>query len=556
MQARRRVRRPRGAYNRAMSTRPLRWPARVGAILGSLVGLLGAPVASAAPPARYLTEDRALVLHYGQLEEHLAGVTLPGGPLAYIDVKQAATSLVEGSGLAYTGCYVNPETDAYASCEIVFGLQAHAENLLPATAAHEVFHVLESQMTGSSAAASWLLHEGAWLVEGAAEWAAAEVAGADSHTEKWRREYFRHPGRRLFARTYDAIGFYDHMQQVGISPWSRFRAMFGAGSNQAAYQAAFPSAGDAELFRETEASVFLLDHGAGWPWVPRPSGAPPAGTSPPAPTVVVLKASAQPPVGTSAYTDALFHLSLLHVPSSTPLIELVVKKGTARLRSSSGSLDRVISGELTLCTPGARTCACPGEPQGEDPRFTEGTLALAGASTGAQVSFRPVHCEQALPVRTCVGLLPGYSTELAETVERLTEARGSHPEVLESGIGTPYASYSCLYLDSGEILPSLNGSEAFRGSTALVVSVHDYPSVRIAREALASAVPGAQPVSAGSEGELLSGEEPRPAGEETVYTSQAAVRVRNLIGEFSLVGDDRADRAHALELLQIVAAEL
>ena len=172
------------------------------------------------------------------------------------------------------------------------------------------------------------------------------------------------------------------------------------------------------------------------------------------------------------------------------------------------------------------------------------------------MSFRPVHCEQALPARTCVGLLPGYSTELAETVERITEARGSHPEVLESGIGTPYASYSCLYLDSGEVLPGPDGSEIFHGSTALVVSVHDYPSVGIARQALATAVPGAQAVNAGSEAQLLSNEEPRPAGEETVYASQAVVRVRNLIGEFSLVGDEKADRASAFELLQIVAAEL
>ena len=64
-----------------------------------------------------------------------------------------------------------------------------------------------------------------------------------------------------------------------------------------------------------------LDDSAGWPWDPRPSGAPPAGTIPPSPSVVSLKASAHPPVGTSAYTDALFHLSLLHVPSSTPLFD-------------------------------------------------------------------------------------------------------------------------------------------------------------------------------------------------------------------------------------------
>jgi hypothetical protein len=437
----------------------------------------------------------------------------------------------------------------------------HAGGLLAATVAHEVFHVIETQLMGSLANASRLQHQGAWLVEGAAEWAGADLAGEDSHTRKWRSEYFRHPGRVLFARSYDAIGFYDHMQQVGISPWTRLRAMFAATSNEAAYQAAFPSATDAESFHETEASVFLLDHSAGWPWEPRASGAPPAAISPAPPGVVSLKASAHPPVTAAAYTDALFHLSLLHVPASTPLVELVVTNGTVRLRSSTGALDRVIRGQLTVCTPAARTCACPGEPQGADPRLTEGTLALAGASTGARVEFRPVHCERTLPIRTCVAMLPGYSTELAETVERLTESRASHPNVIETGIGTPYASYACLYLDDGEIVPTEGGGESFRGSTALVVSVHDYPSVSIARQAFAVAVPGAQAASIGSEAKLLASVEPRPGeegrpAEETVYASQAVVRVRNLIAEFSLVGDEKAGRSSALELLAIVAGEL
>jgi hypothetical protein len=534
-----------------------RRPALVGALLGFLAFLAVAPPASAAPPAHYLSEDRALVNHYAQLEEHLAGVALPGGPETFIGVKQTATAKVREGDLALTSCTPDAATNSFSDCEIVFGVAVHAGGLLAATVAHEVFHVIETQLMGSLANASRLQHQGAWLVEGAAEWAGADLAGEDSHTRKWRSEYFRHPGRVLFARSYDAIGFYDHMQQVGISPWVRFHAMFSASSNQAAYEAAFPSAADAENFHETEASVFLLDHSAGWPWDPRPSGAPPAGTGPASTGVVSLGASPHQPVTAAAYADALFHLSLLHVPASTPLVELVVAQGTVRLRSSSGSLDRVIRGQLTVCTPGARTCACPGEPQGADPRFTQGTLALAGASTGARVEFRPVHCEQTLPVRTCVAMLPGYSTQLAETVERLTESRASHPNVIETGIGTPYASYACLYLDDGEVVTTEGGEQRFRGSTALVVSVHDYPSLSIARQAFAAAVPGAQPVSAGSEAKLLSGEEPRSGpGEETVYGSQAVVRVRNLIGEFSLVGDEKAGRESALELLSIVAAEL
>jgi hypothetical protein len=525
-------------------------PTLIGALFALLVLLGFASAAAAAPLAHDLSEDRALVTHYAQLEEHLAGVALPGGPEAYIKVKQAATAKVREGDLAFSSCIPDAATDSFSDCEILFGEAVHAGGLLAATVAHEVFHVIETQLMGSLANASRLQHEGAWLVEGAAEWAGADLAGEDSHTQQWRSEYFRHPGRSLFARSYDAIGFYDHMQQVGISPWTRFRAMFSAPSNQAAYEAAFPSAADAESFRETEASVFLLDHGAGWPWNPRPSAAPPGSTSPAPPSVVSLGASAHPPLTTGAYTDALFHLSLLHVPASTPLVELVVGQGTVRLRSSSGSLDRVIRGQLTLCTPGARTCACPGEPQGGDPRLTEGTLALAGASTGARVQFRPVHCEQTLPIHTCVGLLPGYSAQLAGS-------GSSHSTVVETGIGTPYASYACLDLADGEIVPTAGGGEVFHGSTALVVSVHDYPSLSIARQAFAAAVPEAQPVSAGSEAKLLAGEEARPEpGEETVYGSQAVVRVRNLIAEFSLVGDEKAGRESALELLSIVAAEL
>jgi hypothetical protein len=55
---------------------------------------------------------------------------------------------------------------------------------------------------------------------------------------QWWDQYLSNPQTPLFQRGYDAIGFYAHMQESGISPFERLPAMLTAGSDASAFTAA------------------------------------------------------------------------------------------------------------------------------------------------------------------------------------------------------------------------------------------------------------------------------------------------------------------------------
>jgi hypothetical protein len=222
------------------------------------------PSAVARAPAAYLHEDETLAYEYAGLEGAKLGVTLPRGAVKFLDIQQASSpQVLHGSALAYTSCsYANEEV---IGCELQIGTRAHTQHELKATVAHEVFHAFQAVMCGRVREChAQGFH---WLVEGSAEWAAVQATGADSTSRHVLARYFNHPSRALFNREYDAIGFFNHMQSVGISPWTRFKTMFRAPNQEAAYVDAI--GGDDEAFLQTEASVFFRD-ASGWPWAERP----------------------------------------------------------------------------------------------------------------------------------------------------------------------------------------------------------------------------------------------------------------------------------------------
>ena len=163
--------------------------------------------------------------------------------------------------------------------------------------AHEVFHCFEAVMAGDDA--NWNRKpDPSWLIEGAAEWAGAELAGGKAPVAgEERAVYYEHPARPLFSRSYDAIGFFDHMQSVGISPWSKFKAMFAQENDESAY---FGAVADDRDFLTTEASVFLRE-ASGWPWAPRPATAPSGGMRY-RPRTIAVGGSGHPPVDITAST--------------------------------------------------------------------------------------------------------------------------------------------------------------------------------------------------------------------------------------------------------------
>jgi hypothetical protein len=130
-----------------------------------------------------------------------------------------------------------------------------------ATLAHEAFHCLQAQVMGSSAA---YLTAPAWLIEGQAEWVGETYAGGTSISGQWWQLYLTKPLTPLFQRSYDAVGFYAHLEESGIDPWKRFSPMLTAGGSAAAYARAV--AGHEPAFLDSWAAGLAREAawGPGW----------------------------------------------------------------------------------------------------------------------------------------------------------------------------------------------------------------------------------------------------------------------------------------------------
>jgi hypothetical protein len=97
---------------------------------------------------------------------------------------------------------------------------------------HEVFHCYEAADYPTVAA---FQSAPGWLIEGEAEWVGATLAPTELPV--WDA-YLTDLGTSLFARTYDAIGFYAHMTNSGENTWHLLDRMLKASGSAAAYNLA------------------------------------------------------------------------------------------------------------------------------------------------------------------------------------------------------------------------------------------------------------------------------------------------------------------------------
>jgi hypothetical protein len=97
---------------------------------------------------------------------------------------------------------------------------------------HEVFHCYEAMDYPTVAA---FQSAPAWLIEGEAEWVGATLVPTELPV--WNA-YLTGLNTSLFARTYDAIGFYAHMTNSGENTWGLLDKMLKAGGSAAAYNVA------------------------------------------------------------------------------------------------------------------------------------------------------------------------------------------------------------------------------------------------------------------------------------------------------------------------------
>ena len=284
--------------------------------------------------------------------------------------------------------------------------------------AHELVHCYQDARAPNLAGSR---SKAAWVREGYADWAAATLyadGSAESHSsldDSWFL-WLNDPKRPLFTRTYDAIGFFAHLQESNVDSWQIFDPMFAAETDLDAYGAAVRSASEnfllswgSGLFRYPPAS-----HGQAWgltgPDVPEKNG---HGNR----TVITVRENEPAPVAAAAFAATQWMIN-----GTADVTEFDIT-GPGRLCSETGDVNLPIPGaiEYPVCTRSTE-CVCPDGSAYQRPmKSIKGpiSLALSGgpAQTGGVVrGWRlPDFCNR--PRNACLILT-------AKDVEGITGAAG------------------------------------------------------------------------------------------------------------------------------------
>src|SRR5204862_4515077 len=122
--------------------------------------------------------------------------------------------------------------------------------------AHEVFHCLQIQLTGRADGLETLDAERAWLGEGSASYAGCLFAqdGAAPYRSAYAG-YVERPLTPLTARTYDAVGFFAHLDQSGAGALSTVRKAIASPSITAAYPS-LVNEGGPDIFSTWASSLY------------------------------------------------------------------------------------------------------------------------------------------------------------------------------------------------------------------------------------------------------------------------------------------------------------
>jgi hypothetical protein len=122
--------------------------------------------------------------------------------------------------------------------------------------AHEVFHCFEFNLDDDEFA------EPGWVSDGLAEWASDSVNGQDF--TGWISGYLTTPATELFDRTYDAVGFWGHVQDIVGGLWRRVQQILDAHDPTETYIEAVGPGN--EGFLDTWGSSLFNGPGGGSPW--------------------------------------------------------------------------------------------------------------------------------------------------------------------------------------------------------------------------------------------------------------------------------------------------
>ena len=250
-----------------------------------------------------------------------------------------------------------------------------------ATMAHEMFHCFQFDWARQHGVNAWSVPD--WIIEGQAEWAGENLGGPSKTGAEWWLDYLLSPQTPLFARDYAAVGFYQHLAEEQINPWTQFDNML-AGFKQTTNVGAYQGAGaENATFLDTWASGNFKDSSLGLEWNAQGP----------------WKVTANPPIQTmtiganqneSAETEEVRNL-LVNVVVTTDILH-VTSDGHVRLRAPGvadlPTTDRWLCFDFDSCT-------CPPNKVYEGPSLSYVTVdpniaptahfGLTGGLTGADL---------------------------------------------------------------------------------------------------------------------------------------------------------------------------
>ena len=258
------------------------------------------------------------------------------------------------------------------------------------TIAHEVFHCFQAQIRGPLAVIAEAKTR-PWLIEGMAVWAAWRVKPLPwSSVKNWLDTYVPSVGKVLFARSYDAVGFFGHAEEETGDLWPRVKSMLLAADNEASYVAA---GGYSPQFLNSWGSSTFNRSKLGPDWTfTRPIPPPPSYVSSSAPLVGDALVYAD----THAFQRYILDLTAMRqIDPKALLLHAVRLRGWARLATPDFDLTNVVDDWFWL-GPGSAECpqGTEGEPPPATPLTSDPSLALTGGANGALVSIKLVSLDE------------------------------------------------------------------------------------------------------------------------------------------------------------------
>lgn len=296
---------------------------------------------------------------------------------------------------------------------------------------HEVFHCYQDQVLGSYNA--WL---GApdWLKEGEAMFVGESLAPSNNpYSIKFWKNYVEHPNTHLFDRDYDAVGFYAHLQDVGIGVWKLLLPMVTEDSLTAYHTAVnqdpkeFLTTWAASWFREGPSKAWRID------------GPGPVGTERPPSHLDAVANGQSLSVTANAWENTLERLDT----QNADVVRFTPVAGWGAVTDVNNQLDvKLVGHPVDVCTK-AGGCECPEGSTGSPPALNATgplKLGVTGGESGADITVAGLplddYCKKAPPQAGPSGSVCSFLD--AATVSRIT---GLHiTKVTNSGD-------ACIYVD-------------------------------------------------------------------------------------------------------------